>query len=64
MATDSESIDESIQASPPPIIHGYGFELPTRIQRSVPLPTTNSDPRECIDIIDDIYGFIRLHSVR
>lgn len=59
--TDSESVDGSIQGSTE--FSGYGFELPHKIQRIVSLNTTNSDPMECNDILDDIFGFFRIQSV-
>lgn len=35
----------------------YGFYQPPKIQRKLPIYLKGADPKQCLDIIDDLYAF-------
>lgn len=34
----------------------YGYRVPPKIKRRIPLQIRSADPCQCIDILDDMYG--------
>jgi hypothetical protein len=42
----------------------YGFRIPQKIQRKMPLSLVNSDPCQCLHILDDMYAVYKENQVR